>query len=51
MKLNVFLFVKICLAYPFLWLYCVWFFYLWWSCLDTGADGAVDGSLGDHLGW
>ena len=26
-------------------------FYLWWSCLDTGADSAADGSLGDHLGW
>jgi len=26
-------------------------FYLWWSCLDTGADSAADGSLGDHLSW
>ena len=50
-EIECFWFVKIWLAYPFLWLYCVWFFYLWWSCLDTGADGAADGSLGDHLGW
>jgi len=26
-------------------------FYLWWFSLDTGADSAADGSLGDHLGW
>ena len=39
------------LAYPlFLVVFCL-IFYLWWSCLDTGADSAVDGSLGDHLGW
>ena len=36
---------------PFLLVVLGLIFYLWWSCLDTGANSAADGSLGDHLGW
>ena len=50
-EIECFLFVKIWLAYPFSLVVLCLIFYLWWSCLDTEADSAADGSLGDHLGW
>jgi len=50
-EIECFWFVKIGLTYPFLLVVLCLIFYLWWSCLDTGADSAGDGSLGDYLGW
>jgi len=51
-EIECFCFVKIWLAYPFSLVELCLIFYLWWSCLDTGADSAADGSFGDHyLGW
>jgi len=50
-EIECFLFVKIWLAYPLLLVVLCLIFYLWWSCLDRGADRIVDGFLEDHLDW
>jgi len=50
-EIECFLFVRIWLAYPLLLVVLCLIFYLWWSCLDTEANGDADGSVGDHLGW
>ena len=50
-EIECFWFVKIWLTYALLLVVLCLIFCLWWSCLDTGADGAADGYLGDNLGW